>query len=67
MSEIPLVFAVSEVKEDTMSLLLGCLAAAPACTASLPADHRCTGRKITLELLLLKWTVSNMTNIALCD
>lgn len=45
MSDTSFVFAVSEVKEDTVSLVLGCLAA--ACTASLPADHSCTGGEIT--------------------
>lgn len=37
-----LVFANSEVKKDAMSLVLGCLAAAPAWIASLPAGCGCT-------------------------
>lgn len=56
MSDASFVFAVSEVKEDTVSLVLGCVAAAPACTASVPADHSCAGGKFLflLEQLLLK-------------
>lgn len=48
MSDTSFVFAVSEVKEDTGSLVLGCMAAAAACTASLPADHSSTGGEITV-------------------
>lgn len=55
MAENFFVFATSEVKEDTMSLMLGCLAAAPACTASFPATTAVQVRKslFPLEQLLL--------------
>lgn len=56
-----LVFANSEVKENAVSLVLCCLAAAPAWMASLRAGHGCpihvTGEGTALlpsELLLLK-------------